>query len=373
MGDSDLIGLMRELGQDFAKRTAAHDVDDSFVAENYATLKAAGALQAGIPTELGGGGASHAELCAMIRELGHHCSSTALAFSMHTHLIATLAYIWRSGNKGPEGLLRRVVAEKLVLISTGGSDWLGSSGKLEKVEGGFRMTGRKIFGSGVPSGDLLMTTGIYEDPTLGPTVIHFPVSLKADGVKVLDTWRVHGMRGTGSHDVMLEGVFIPEAVAAAGVHRPAGKWHPFFHTVTMVALPVIYAAYLGVAEAARDLAIRLAGNKKNDAATPLLIGEMENELVTAQLAHAGMVDLTANQKPGPATTSAAACRRTILGKALIRSVEKAMEAVGGVGFYREAGLERAWRDIQGARYHPIQEKPQLKLTGRFLLGLDIDG
>ena len=308
----------------------------------------------------------------MIRELGHHCASTALAFSMHTHLIATLSWIWRTGNKGPEPLLRRVAAEGLVLISTGGSDWLPSSGKLEKVEGGYRMTGRKIFGSGVPAGDLLLTSGVYEDPKLGPTVIHFPVSLKAEGVKVLDTWRAHGMRGTGSHDVMLEGVFVPDAVADAGVHRPAGKWHPFMHTVVLAALPVFYAAYLGVAEAARDLAVRLAGAKKHDPLLPVTIGEMENQLCTAQLAHASMVQMAATEKPGPATTSAVASRRTILGKALIATVEKAMEAAGGAAFYRSAGLERAFRDIQGARYHPIPEKAQLQLTGRFALGLDLD-
>ena len=99
--------LIRQLGTDFAGRTAEHDECDSFVAENYAALKANGAFAAGVPAELGGGNASHAELCAMVRELAHYCSSTALAFAMHTHLVATLAYLWRAGNKGPEPMLRR--------------------------------------------------------------------------------------------------------------------------------------------------------------------------------------------------------------------------------------------------------------------------
>jgi alkylation response protein AidB-like acyl-CoA dehydrogenase len=50
-----------------------------------------------------------------------------------------------------------------------------------------------------------------------------------------------------------------------------------------------------------------------------------------------------------------------------------MEAAGGAGFYRDAGIERLFRDVQGARFHPLQEKPQQQLTGRFALGLDIDG
>jgi acyl-CoA dehydrogenase len=369
---TDWIGLMSELGGDFSKRTAEHDENDSFVAENYAILKARGAFAAGVPAELGGGNASHAELCGMLRELAHYCSSTALAFSMHTHLVATMAYVWRSGNKAPEGMLRRVADESLVLVSTGGSDWLAGSGTLEKVEGGFRLTGRKIFGSGVPSGDVLMTTGIYTDPSDGRVVYHFPLPLKTEGVKVLETWKVLGMRGTGSHDVQIDGAFIPES-AMAGVRRPADKWHPFMHTVALVALPVFYAAYLGVAEQARHTALQLAAKKKDDPLTAILLGEMENQLIAAQITHASMVDLAASAKPGPATTVAATCRRTILVNAMTAAVQKALEVGGGAGFYRAAGLERAFRDIQAARYHPIPEKPQTRMAGRFLLGLDIDG
>ncbi len=367
----DWKALMTELGSDFSTRCAEHDDNDSFVAENYAVLRERGAFAAGVPEELGGGGASHPELCAMIRELAHHCGSTALAFSMHTHLVGSLAYVWRAGNTAPEALLKRVAAEKLVLVSTGGSDWLMGSGTLEKVDGGFRMSGRKIFGSGVPAGDLLMTTGVYQDPETGPTVIHFPLSLKAEGVNILDTWRTLGMRGTGSHDVQITNAFVPDA-AMKGVRRQVGKWHPFMHAVALAALPIFYAAYLGVAERMKGIAIELASRKKDDMLTQLTAGELETEIVAAQIAHASMVELTATQKPGAATTVAVMCRRGILVRALTRAAEKALELGGGAGFYRASGLERCFRDLQAARYHPMPEKPQAQLAGRFVLGLDLD-
>ena len=50
-----------------------------------------------------------------------------------------------------------------------------------------------------------------------------------------------------------------------------------------------------------------------------------------------------------------------------------MKRLGGAGFYRDAGLERLFRDVQASRYHPAPDKTQLRLTGRALLGLDIDG
>lgn len=368
---TDWVALLDELGRDFATRAAEHDRDDSFVAENYAKLRERHAFAAGVPAELGGGGASHAELCQMIRTLARHCGSTSLAFSMHTHLVGTLAYVWRSGNKAPEPLLRRIAAENLVLISSGGSDWLAGSGTLEKVDGGFRMSGRKIFASGVPAGDLLMTTGVYDDPANGPTVIHFPLSLKTEGVKVLDTWRTLGMRGTGSHDVEIKDAFLPDAVMQ-GVRRPAGKWHPFMHTVALAAVPIFYGAYLGVAEKAREIALRLASRKKQDPLVAVIAGEMENQIVAARMAHDSMIALAASAKPGQDATSEMMCRRTIFVNAVIKAVEKAMELGGGAGFFRESGLERCFRDIQGARYHPVPEKPQTHLTGRHLLGLSFD-
>ncbi len=370
--ETDWVSVVRELGPGFAEKAAAHDAEETFVADNYEALKARGVFTAGVPAELGGGGATHAELCGMVREVAHHCGSTALALSMHTHIVATMSYTWRGGNKAPEGMLKRVAGEGVVLMTSGGADWLNGSGKLEKVEGGFKMTGRKIFGSGGPAAQVLMTMGIYDDPTTGPTVIHFPVPLSSPGVKVLDTWHTLGMRGTGSNDIALEGVFVPEA-AAGGIRRPPGKWHPSLHTVTMNALPIVYAAYLGVAEAARDTALEIARKKKDDPHVPYLVGEMENELCTAQIAHASAVELVRTAKPGPETTSAILSRRTIIGAAVLRTVDKAMEVAGGASYFCTAKLERLFRDAQAARFHPMPAKQQTRLTGRLLLGLDIDG
>jgi len=195
------------------------------------------------------------------------------------------------------------------------------------------------------------------------------VPLDDRGIDLIDTWHTLGMRATGSHDLALD-VFVPEA--AVGARRPAGVWHPLFHTIYMVAFPLIYSVYVGIAEAARDLALREAARKREDPYVPYLVGEMENELAAARMAVASMIEAAAGQ-PGPETTNTVLIGRTLVARAAIRTVEKSMEVVGGAGFYRSLGLERLFRDVQAARYHPLQEKPQLRYTGRFTLGLDIDG
>lgn len=362
--------LADEVGVRFAERAAEHDATDAFVLQNYADLKERKVFGAGVPEELGGGGAGVAELAGMLRTLAHHCSSTALALSMHTHLIATAAWRWRNQRAPVEGLLKRVAAEQLVLISTGGADFLLGSGKAEKVEGGWRVTGHKIFCSGSPAGGMMMTTAVHADPVDGPTVLQIAVPVAAEGVKIQDNWRVLGMRATGSNDIALENVFVPDSAVSA--RRPSGKWHPLIHTVCLVALPVFNAVYVGVAEAAREIALEMARRRRDDKAVQVAAGEMENELQAAQLALARMIDLTGIAQPGPETTAEVMCCRAVLGKATRATLDKAMDLAGGGSFFRSARLERLFRDVQGVRFHPLQDKPQLQLSGRFALGLPLD-
>ncbi len=369
--ETDWVRRAAGLGVEFVVRAAGYDSGDAFVAANYADLKAAKFFSAGVPAALGGGDASHAELCAMLRTLARSCPSTALALAMHTHQVATPAWRWRNERAPVEAFLRRIANDELVLLSSGGSDWLPGSGKAERTEGGYRIRARKVFASGGPAGEVLMTGAIVDDLEAGPTVLHFAVPMSAAGVGLCDTWRVMGMRGTGSHDVELADVFVADAAIVA--RRPAGKWHPMFHTLSMIAFPLIFAVYLGAAEAARDIALARARKRLGDPHVVDLVGEMDTDLAVARLAHERMVQIAATAKPGPETTNEIMFGRTLVAEGALATVEKAMEAAGGGGFYREAGLERLFRDVQACRYHPLTRKAQARYAGRVALGLDING
>lgn len=367
----DLTALAARLGPAFAERAERSDEEDAFAAENFAELKRSRAFSACIPTELGGGGASHAELAGFLRELATYCGSTALAFSMHSHVVATAVWRWRNDGAPLEPLLRRIAGEQLAMVSSGGSDWLPSSGSAEPVSGGFRIRARKSFASGSPAGDLLMTSAVLDDPAAGPTVLHFGVPLTGDGVSFEHTWRCLGMRATGSDDIVLDGVFVPES--AVSIRRPKGKWHRLFHTIVLVALPLIYSVYLGIAESARRIALTEASARRNDPALQLSAGELEIELAAARIALQRMLDLAAAAQPSPEVTNEVLMARTLLARSAIRTVELALELAGGRGFYRRTGLERRFRDVQAARYHPLPEPAQRRYSGRMALGLDVDG
>jgi alkylation response protein AidB-like acyl-CoA dehydrogenase len=367
---TDWLAAASELAADFATRAADHDANDTFAAENYAKLREAKMFSAPAPAELGGGGATYAEHCAIIRAIGRGCGSTALAYSMHSHLLQSLMWRYRHGAVPPaEPLLRRIAKEELILVSSGGSDWLDGSGTLTKQNGSYTLKARKIFGSGSPSGDLLLTTGIYDDPEKGPTVLHFGVDMHGPGVKVLDNWRTMGMRATGSNDIVIDGVTVQDA--AVSVRRPKGKWHQFFNVIVPLVFPLVTSAYVGVAETARELAAAQAAKRRDDPIVQSLIGEMDTELLIAQAALADMVDLASTDyTPDVANADLTFKRKTIAARALVRVGHLAMEVAGGGSFFRSLGLERCVRDIQGVRFHPMHEMRQYQFSGRVALGLD---
>ena len=140
---TDWEALAAEIAPRIEACAAVHDADESFVNEAYALLRQQGFFKALVPFELGGGGAEIGEMCRAIRALGAACGSTALAFAMHSHLVAVAAWRWRHQGAPTDGLLRRVAADDLVLVSSGGSDWLPSGGVATKVEGGFTIAARK--------------------------------------------------------------------------------------------------------------------------------------------------------------------------------------------------------------------------------------
>jgi acyl-CoA dehydrogenase len=347
---------------------------NQFVGANFALLRERGFLELAVPVELGGAGLTRTELAEMLRTLARHCSSTALALAMHTHVLAATVWRWRHQNAPVEGLLKKVAAERVQLLTSGGSDWLAGSGKAVKVEGGYRVYGRKTFASGAPSANLFMT-GAIEDTPEGRTVLQFGVPMNAAGVSVKETWDTLGMRGTGSHDVLLEDVFVPDA--AIGARRKPDVWHPIFHLVSMIALPLVYAVYVGIAEAARDLAVAVVAKRRDGAVVDLgivdLVGALETELAATRIALESMVALAETAEPGEATTNTICTYRALLARSARKTVDLALEVAGGASYHRRNGLERLFRDVQGARFHPLPEHQQRRFAGRLALGLPIDG
>jgi acyl-CoA dehydrogenase len=365
--DLSIDGLDPEQLAALAESDAQHDRDGTYVADCIETLRAAGWLSLAVPTELGGQGATIRDMAARLRALARHAPNTALVTSMHTHVALSTAWRFRRGLQPSEALLRRIADENIFVVSTGGNDFLAPSGEARAVDGGFVVSARKQFCSGALSGAVFNTgTMLADSPE--PEAIHFGLPASADGVRIEETWDSLGMRGTGSHDVVFDEVFVPEASVAA--RRPLGVIAPLLQVVSVHAFPVVMAVYLGVAEGARDRAVELLlGRSSVAAGAQRLVGEADQLLVTADWALRGMLD-DIGDHPDPTD---ALFVRTMLGKKAIAdsartAVDRLMDALGGMSYSRRFPIERAWRDVRAAPFHPLTGEQTLMSAGALALG-----
>jgi alkylation response protein AidB-like acyl-CoA dehydrogenase len=195
--------------------------------------------------------------------------------------------------------------------------------------------------------------------------------MKAEGVSVLNDWHTLGMRGTGSHTVRLDGVFIPDS--SITLRRPRGKFHPVFNVVVTVAMSLIMSVYVGIAQKAAREAIHLAKRQKRPKPhLPAAIGAMINDLTAAEVQLKDMIRI-ANDLDFPPENQIGQdilCRKTNVTNACVSAVTRALEIAGGQGFFRTFGLERLFRDIQAAKYHPLPEPDQQRFLGDYLLAVD---
>ncbi len=363
--------LAKELQAEFREREANYDENGLFVKENYEKLKELKIFSALVPAELGGEGWSYADMCFFLGELAKGSSSTALALSMHQHLVAANVWKYMQG-QGSAELLKKIAANQLILVSTGAGDWLSSNGIMQKMEGGYLVTARKNFASQSPVGNILVTSAQYNDPETGQQVLHFGIPFNSPGVQVEDNWRAMGMRGTGSCSVTLEQVFIPEANIT--LRRPMAEFHPFWNVVLTVAVPIIMSTYVGIAEKAAGLAIH-QGRRKEAPFTPVLLGEMFNYLTTAQVMLKDMISITNNFdfKPMNENGNAMLVRKTVVADSCVKVVQKSAEIFGGQSYLNKMPIEKLYRDILAVHFHPLPEKDQQLFTGNYLLGSKLTG
>ncbi len=363
-----LIARAQAIGPRLAEHAARHDVEGTFVTEAYQALRDAGLLKVAVPVELGGDGATITELTGLQRELAHHCGATALASSMHQHVVAFTAWRYRRGLPGAEATLRKVAEDGLLLVSTGGGDFTHPRGEAVRVEGGYRVSGRKRFASQSQHGSVMSTMFVFDDPEQGRRVLNLAVPLSAEGVTIIHTWDTLGMRGTASDDILLEDVFVPEEKVLA--NRPFGVVDPPLQVIASVAFPIISGAYLGIAEAAYAEAVTTAATRADDPLLQRTIGLMRHKLQVAEWALDGALTLIGDD-PAPSHDRflAAMTAKAEVARAGIEVCDLAMDVAGGRAFFKGSVIERAYRDIRASKFHPLTPETTLLEAGRHALGV----
>jgi alkylation response protein AidB-like acyl-CoA dehydrogenase len=371
--ETSLQDILREVGPEIEKHGLVYDAENKFAEKNFTLLKERGVYKALIPVELGGGGVEYSEVCYFLKDLAHYCPSTSLTLSMHMHLVAVLVFKHMNGDAVATKTLKAVVEKDLILLSTGGGDWVSSNGTAKKTEGGYIINCRKSFCSGAPVADVAVMSCAYNDG-IEERVLHFSVPMTTDGVEIIHDWNAMGMRGTGSNSVNFKDVFVPEDKIT--LIRERGKWHPVWNVVSTLAFPVFISPYAGIVEAIAKRTISSFKGKPNCEAYSLSnLGEMHNQWQIVQMALQRLIDNANNLNIKPSSDSAAVALQA---KSIIThhgrlSAQAAMEALGGNSYYHKTGIERLYRDLLAGEFHPMQASKQKEMLGNYLIGKTLAG
>ncbi len=266
---------------------------------------------------------------------------------------------------------------------------LNPLGRLRRVEGGYLVNGRWPFGSGCQQADWFAGNGVLlDDEGMVRRPDGVPETrlawMSAADVKILDTWRTAGLRGTGSHDWTVRDLFVPEGRALRlDPERPfePGALYAFPLFCTLAVSKAAVA--LGIARHAIDALVELAQAKTPTGQTSLL---RERATVQADVARAEALVRSARaflyQTVDEVWADVAAGRRAtpeqraLLRLAAVDGVQQAAQAVdlmynagGATSIYETSPLERCFRDVHTLTAHIIVQTPVYELAGRVLLGL----
>ena len=267
-------------------------------------------------------------------------------------------------------MLRRVVDDGIVLVSTGGSDFTRPNGTATRVDGGYVVNGRKIFSSQVPVGDVFSTMFTYEDPDEGRRVLSMGIPVKSDGIEIIENWDAMGMRGTGSHDVQMTDVFVSDAAgdveAPMGCHRSA---------VDDDHRPRTPPGRRGVLRRRRRCprSSDRATERGDEGTRPARA--THGRIARLQDAHRALEPVRCDGGDRATTpnrrwrTWFAPCKPSVcVAEEAVAACDLAIQAVGGAGYFRGSGFEQAVRDVRGVQFHPLTPELTLLHAGKVALG-----
>jgi alkylation response protein AidB-like acyl-CoA dehydrogenase len=365
-------------------RAATYDRENRFFADDFEELKQAGYLTMPIPREFGGLGMSLAEVCREQRRLAYRAPATALATNMHLYWMGVAADLYRLGDASLTWMLREGAAGEVFAAGHGepGNDLpvLYATAKAERVDGGYRFTGRKSFGSLSPVWTRLGIHAMDTSDPASPKVVHAFMARDTLGYRIEETWDTVGMRATASQDTVLEGAFVPDGSIARVVPPDFAGADLFVLAIFAWAEPTFGSIYLGLAQRALDLAVAsvkskssVAGMQRTMAYHPVVqhnVAQMVLALDGAA-AHVGRIadDWSTGVDHGGLWPSKLVSAKYHAVEAAKTIVDRAFDVTGGGSIYKRNELERLYRDVRAGTLHPANSMLVHEIVGKTALGV----
>jgi alkylation response protein AidB-like acyl-CoA dehydrogenase len=378
--------LDEEMLSRFAGRAPKYDRDNVFFTEDFDELRRAGYLRLAVPAELGGAGLLLADVVRQQRRLGYHAPATALAINMHLYWTGVAADLWRAGDKSQQWVLDETTRGAVFAAghAESGNDIpvLLSTTKAERVEGGYRFTGRKSFGSLSPVWTYLGIHGMDTSDPSQPKIVHAFMVRDTEGYRVEETWDVLGMRATRSDDTILDGVFVPDRHVVRVVPAGAAGIDHFVLALFAWALLGFGNIYYGLARRAYETTLQSAKSRRSIALSRSMAYHAELQHTVAEMTlaldtiepHLERVatDWSTGVDHGGAWPKEIFSAKYHAVESSWKVVDLALEVAGGFGIFRRSGLEQIFRDARLGRIHPANSMLTHEIVAKTALGISPD-
>ncbi len=368
LADDRIVAVARDAAGRIERRVATGDAEgEALLAGCINDLRDSGYLRIAIPAEFGGYGGSIADVCVAQEHLSRALGSAGLAANMHLQYIggSLVSGLWP--NARLERYLRDAVQHGYLINNCQAEAEMGSPARgglpattAARVDGGWLLSGRKQWSTAAPFLTHYAVSATVRAPEMPEHLGQFLVTAASAGVSIDPTWNAMTMRESASHDIVLDGVFVPDddvirvSVDGAPFAPPlaVAPWH---------GLPFA-ATYVGIAVAARDWVVHFAATRKPSnlgstigelPAVRAKLGEIEALLLVARRM---VFDTARDWADGHADRRALAAQvplvKYVATNNAVRVTDLAMRIAGGVGLAEAQPLERCFRDVRSGLIHP---------------------
>jgi alkylation response protein AidB-like acyl-CoA dehydrogenase len=378
--------LTEDLLARFDERAPVYDREHRFFQEDFDELRDRGYLNAAVPTAFGGLGLSFADVQAMQRRLAYVAPATALAVNMHFYWTGLAAGLSSAGDSSFDWMLRASADGAVFAAGHGeaGNDipLLLSSSKAERVDGGWEITGHKIFGSLSPVWTYLGLHAMDTSDPANPQVVHAFMPRTAEGYRIENTWDVLGMRATESNDTILDHVFVADEHVALVCPAGFGGAGPFQVSVFAWGLLGFATVYAAIAQRAYDETVRTVHRRNSVALTRSMAYHpgVQHEIAEMRIAleaidgYLGRTidDWSNGVDHGMEWPLKILATKYFTVNEAWKVVDTALDLSGGSGIFTRDRMQQLFRDARLGRIHPGNSLLTHEVVGKLSLGINPD-
>ena len=389
----ELLRRARALAVEFDRFGRDADADGAFPLATVPLYKESGLLAASVPKKWGGWGADILTAALIGRELAKGDAAIALGYNMHQAMVGIFRTTTALDEDGRERVMRAVAEDKKILCGPFSEARAGLAGLADTVavpdpDGGWRISGKKNWSTLIEASDLISLNATITDADgelpedfreHASRESMFIIPSDLPGISIEYTWDTLGMRGTGSHTLVLDNVHVDESTFAGNFREGLigeAEW----------AAILFGGVYMGLAERAFE-ETRAALVKKHTGATQggkdtqakslgsvqYVLGRMKYELEagirayerTGELAIAGAFD----DLPKVARKAYFDVAKVAATEAAISITDQGLRLVGGQAFRRGHVIERLFRDARAGVQHSFGTDQLFDFLGKYELGL----